>query len=289
VIRTKHSERSGSFDETNNQPTTEGCTLRLHPRSFIKTALASLSILAAPLWADTVSVVVSVPEQKMYVFNDGGDKVASYRISTSQYGIGDGRGTYATPAGQLAISGKIGDGADIGTVFKGRCRTGEVCKINARGRDPIVTRVLPLRGLEKHNSGAENRRIYIHGTPDERNIGKPVSYGCIRMRSRDVIELFDMVNVGTRVEITQDRVSAGMFAKVTRRPAPSPVAAGPAPKAVASVKVPSAKGTIPAPMIASTPKPETKSARPASGGAKLLETSGLTISFGGGEGGDRPK
>ena len=69
------------------------------------------------------------------------------------------------------------------------------------GRDPIVTRILWLRGREPQNANAFARTIYIHGTPEERNIGRPVSYGCIRMRSIDVIQLFGIVGQGAQVTI----------------------------------------------------------------------------------------
>jgi lipoprotein-anchoring transpeptidase ErfK/SrfK len=74
--------------------------------------------------------------------------------------------------------------------------------VNAPGRDPIVTRILWLEGLEPRNRNAFSRYIYIHGTPEERNIGQPVSFGCVRMRSDDVIELFDSVGVNAQVFIT---------------------------------------------------------------------------------------
>lgn len=151
----------------------------------------------------------------MYVFDDAGRKVTSYRVSTSKFGLGDSRSSYATPTGQLEVAGKFGYGAEIGTVFR-HCRpTGEVCPPNAPGRDPIVTRIVSLRGLEPQNARALSRGIFIHGTPDERHIGRPVSYGCIRMKSKDVVELFDWVRKGTRVEITTDRVG-GLFGNVTR-------------------------------------------------------------------------
>ena len=96
---------------------------------------------------------------------------------------------------------KIGGGAPSGAAFKDRRRTGEIVPPDAPGRDIIVTRILWLRGEEAQNARAYSRYIYIHGTPEERNIGLPVSYGCIRMRSRDVIELFDVVGRGAKVEI----------------------------------------------------------------------------------------
>lgn len=88
-----------------------------------------------------------------------------------------------------------------GTVFKDRRRTGEIVGPNAPGRDPIVTRILWLRGREPQNANAFGRDIYIHGTPEERNLGLPVSYGCVRMSSNDVIKLYEMVGLGAQVTI----------------------------------------------------------------------------------------
>jgi lipoprotein-anchoring transpeptidase ErfK/SrfK len=150
--------------------------------------------LAAP------TVVVSVPDQTLGLI-DGGVVVARYPVSTSKFGLGDRSGTYATPLGSLAVASKIGANAPLGTVFKNRRPTGEVLAPNAPGRDPIVTRILWLRGLEKQNARAYARNIYIHGTPEERLIGRPASYGCIRMRSKDVAQLFNAVPVGTRIEV----------------------------------------------------------------------------------------
>ncbi len=188
-------------------------------RRLILATLLSLQTLGTlpTSAAQASSVVVSISEQRLYVFDENGHKLTSYRVSTSKYGIGDSRGSYTTPIGQFAIAGKIGAGAQPGTVFR-HCRpTGEICRPNAPGRDPIVTRILPLRGLQYENSRALSRGIYIHGTADERHIGRPASYGCIRMKSRDVVELFDQVRTGTIVEITPRRVG-GLFANATRPP-----------------------------------------------------------------------
>lgn len=127
--------------------------------------------------------------------------VAAYPVSTSKFGLGDRPGSNQTPVGEFRIRKKIGSGSAPGTVFKNRRPTGEVLPVDAPGRDPIVTRILWLDGLETRNRNAYGRYIYIHGTPEERNIGQPVSYGCIRMRSRDVIELYDRVGAGARVRI----------------------------------------------------------------------------------------
>ena len=157
----------------------------------------------------TPSIVVSVPDQTLALIDDG-VVVARFPVSTSRFGLGDGSGSYATPLGAMAIASKIGGNAPLGTVFKSRKPTGEILRANAPGRDPIVTRILWLRGLEKQNARAFARNIYIHGTPEERLIGRPASYGCIRMRSRDVAQLFAVVAVGTRIEIENARIGSAI-------------------------------------------------------------------------------
>jgi len=152
-------------------------------------------------------VVVSVRDQRLALL-DHGTLVATYPVSTSKYGLGDWLGSCRTPLGKLEVAQKIGDGVPPGTVFKDRRRTGEIVQSDAPGRDPIVTRILWLRGRELQNANAFRRDIYIHGTPEERNIGLPVSYGCVRMRSEDVIKLYDIVGDGTQVKIVDAPLAA---------------------------------------------------------------------------------
>jgi lipoprotein-anchoring transpeptidase ErfK/SrfK len=151
-------------------------------------------------------VVVSVPDQQLALV-ERGKVISSYSISTSKFGTGDSAGSYRTPLGTLFVSGKFGDGLQAGTVIKNRIATGEIVNANAPGRDAIVSRVIWLRGMEQQNRGAHDRGIYIHGTPEERRIGKPASFGCIRMRSKDVIALYDALHIGMHVTITQKRVN----------------------------------------------------------------------------------
>lgn len=149
------------------------------------------------------SLVVSVRDQEMLLV-EAGKVVRRYPVSTSKFGLGDRQGSYRTPLGVLEVAAKIGRNAPAGAVFKGRQFTGEIIRANASGRDPIVTRILWLRGLQDRNRNAYQRGIYIHGTPVERLIGRPASYGCVRMRSHDVVDLFDRVPVGTRIFITPE-------------------------------------------------------------------------------------
>ena len=148
-------------------------------------------------------VRISVPEQKMLVLNKGAE-IARYDVSTSKFGVGDRPGSFATPLGTMEIAEKIGDGEPSGMKFHGRRPTGEIVKPNEPGRDPIVSRILWLRGLQFQNARAFDRAIYIHGTAEEWKIGTPASYGCIRMRSRDVIQLYDIVGLGAHVEVSMD-------------------------------------------------------------------------------------
>lgn len=167
---------------------------------------AGVLLLAA--CADTHHrIVISTADQRMALYYDR-EKIAEYPVSTSKFGVGDAPGSNATPLGYLKVKRKIGSGLPSGGVLKSRRYTGEILQVDAPGRDPIVTRILWLDGVESCNGNAYGRFIYIHGTPEERNIGAPASYGCIRMRSRDVIELYDVVGVGARVFISEEPLSA---------------------------------------------------------------------------------
>jgi lipoprotein-anchoring transpeptidase ErfK/SrfK len=150
-------------------------------------------------------VVVSVREQKLMVVQNNA-RVAVYPVSTSKYGIGDFWGRMTTPLGYLQVAQKIGDNAPEGAVFHNRRFTGEILKPNAPGRDPVITRIIWLRGLERQNAHAFSRCIYIHGTPEERYIGRPASYGCIRMKSRDVTALYNQIPIGALVQIVPDKL-----------------------------------------------------------------------------------
>jgi hypothetical protein len=150
-------------------------------------------------------VIISVAEQKLMVMRDG-MWTHKFRVSTSKFGSGDSYGSYKTPLGKLRVCDKIGGGLNSGSVIKHRHATGEILPVNAPGRDPIVTRILWLEGLEPGNEHAKARGIYIHGTIEESKIGEAVSYGCIRMKSRDVIDVYDAVPVGSIVTIQHDRL-----------------------------------------------------------------------------------
>jgi lipoprotein-anchoring transpeptidase ErfK/SrfK len=182
-------------------------TKRLAIHHYLLLFAVFLASCAAP---DTQhQIVVSTREQKLALV-DRGNVVAIYPVSTSKFGLGDWRGSRFTPLGKLQVVEKIGDNAPPGAVFKDRRRTGEIVAPDSPGRDPIVTRILWLRGLEAQNANAFSRDIYIHGTPEERRIGTPASYGCIRMRSSDIIHLYDIVGTGAAVTIVNAPLAAAV-------------------------------------------------------------------------------
>jgi hypothetical protein len=152
-------------------------------------------------------MIVSVRDQKMLLVRDG-TPVKAYKISTSKFGVGDRPGSNCTPLGRLQVAKKIGDNAPIGSVFKTRRRTGEVLPPNAPGRDPVVTRIMWLTGTESRNQNAFRRTIYIHGTPEERRLGTPASYGCIRMASKDVADLYNRIGTGADVFVIRGSIQS---------------------------------------------------------------------------------
>lgn len=174
---------------------------------ILTAALAALYFCSC---ADTRHrMVVSVAEQRM-VLLDKNQQVASFPVSTSKFGIGNTGRSYFTPLGRHEVARKIGGGQPLGMKFKSRVPTGEIVPVNQPGRDPIVTRILWLRGLEAQNQNTFSRYIYIHGTPEEYRLGTPASYGCVRMRSKDVAWLYGRVGKGARVDIVPGPASSAM-------------------------------------------------------------------------------
>lgn len=177
----------------------------LNVSAYAASNAATEPSLTTPLTSPLNRVVISVKDQKLMLLQND-SKVAVYPVSTSKYGLGDFWGHMTTPLGYMQVAQKIGDGAPIGAVFHNRRFTGEVLKPNAPGRDPITTRIIWLRGLEAKNAHAFSRCIYIHGTNEERYIGKPASFGCIRMKATDVVSLYSQIPLGTLVEIVPDHL-----------------------------------------------------------------------------------
>lgn len=157
-------------------------------------------------------IEISIPAQSLTLLDDTGGVKAQYAISTAANGVGCEKNSGCTPMGQHVIRAKIGAGAPLNTVFVGRRVTGEIWSPQLAAqypeRDWILTRILWLSGTEVGRNRLGNvdsmqRYIYIHGTPDTEPMGQPCSHGCVRMRNQDVMELFDLVDAGTPVVITE--------------------------------------------------------------------------------------
>ncbi len=154
-------------------------------------------------------IIVDISEQRLYLYNND-NLVQSFPVSTSKYGEGQIENSFKTPLGLHEIKEKIGDKAPINTIFTARENTNKIAEIQINPNDTeydfVTSRILWLDGLENGiNRGvgvdSYSRYIYIHGTHEEGLIGQKASHGCIRMFNNDVIELFDMVSEGTKVQI----------------------------------------------------------------------------------------
>lgn len=156
-------------------------------------------------------IEIDIGRQLLYL-KEGGAVLRKYSVSTARNGTGEQQDSECTPRGKHVIAEKIGDGCAVGTVFVGRRPTGESYSPRLQqeqpDRDWILTRILWLRGMEPGiNQGdtvdSYERFIYIHGSPDDVEMGIPGSRGCIRMRNQDVMELFNLVQAGTPVLIRE--------------------------------------------------------------------------------------
>ncbi|MDQ3185398.1 MAG: L,D-transpeptidase [Pseudomonadota bacterium] len=157
-----------------------------------------------------MKIVIDIPSQKLDLYDGSKKVIRNYRISSAKNGVGQLNGSFCTPVGRHIIRAKIGAGQPINTVFVRRRPTGEIYTpglgASFPGRDWILTRILWLSGCEPGINrlgrvDTMRRYIYIHGSPDSVEMGKPGSIGCIRMRNDDLLELFDLVDAGTEVDI----------------------------------------------------------------------------------------
>lgn len=156
-----------------------------------------------------IIIDIDINKQQLTLLQ-GEDVVACYAVSTAKNGVGQLNGSECTPSGWHAIRAKIGQNAKENTVFVARRDTGEIFSEELRQqhteRDWILTRILWLSGLERgKNRGGEvdtmRRYIYIHGCPDSDSFSTPSSHGCVKMRNKDIIDLYNNVDTGTRVLI----------------------------------------------------------------------------------------
>ena len=158
-------------------------------------------------------LIINIAEQTLTVYQQQRE-MAKYSVSTAKNGLGSQENSGCTPLGQHIIAKKIGEDAPIYSVFVGRVATGEIYSTALDAlypeRDWILSRILWLSGLETGSNKGSNaqgncdtyqRYIYIHGTPDTEPMGIPLSHGCVRMHSEDVINLFEQVEEGMAVTI----------------------------------------------------------------------------------------
>jgi lipoprotein-anchoring transpeptidase ErfK/SrfK len=156
-------------------------------------------------------IEIALPAQTLTLKDEDGREIRRYLVSTAKNGAGEVYGSFCTPRGSHIVRAKIGAGAPINTVFVGRRPTGEIYtpELGAQfpGRDWMLTRLLWLSGCEvgRNRLGKVDtmrRFIYIHGSPDDVEMGKPGSIGCIRMHNADLLQLFDYAPARTPVEIS---------------------------------------------------------------------------------------
>ena len=145
-------------------------------------------------------IEISVAEQCLRLL-DGDKLTAEYAVSTGQRGLGTEEGSFKTPTGQFEICEKIGDGTEVGTIFKGRKPIGSWKPGDTTEGDLVLSRILWLDGIDSDNTNTRDRYIYIHGTNQEELIGQPASEGCIRMKNNDVLDLFNRIPTRTSVSI----------------------------------------------------------------------------------------
>ena len=152
---------------------------------------------------------ICIKEQALYHIKDN-TIIKKYIISSSAYGTGSEAGSNKTPLGLHKITEKYGEKTPINGRMVGRIFYGEIATVyddNTKSeRDDITSRIFWLEGLEKgKNKGkgidSYKRYIYIHGTSEEGRLGNPASHGCIRMKNKEVIDLYSLIEVGTLVLI----------------------------------------------------------------------------------------
>ncbi len=187
---------------------------KAHPPTFTWSLKDTLDDLETrfPKSSTDPLIIISISQQKL-ALTENNQITKTYTISSAKAGTGNLSGSYKTPLGIHSISHKIGENSALATIFNARIDTHKIAKIltepnQKSGADNITSRILWLEGMEDGvNKGGDvdshDRYIYIHGTDEEGLLGQPVSHGCIRMGNLDVVELFELVSVGTLVVIVR--------------------------------------------------------------------------------------
>ncbi len=184
-----------------------GCASQRFMNSQTKIPETFLATCARLKIAPTKYVlVVHVSSQTLALFENG-KFVEKYCCSTSRFGLGQIEGSNHTPLGLHRVAEKIGAGEPAGTVFQSRQIVGHTSQPDYADAK-ITTRILWLEGLEPGfnrggNVDSHHRYIYIHGTADQKTIGRPASCGCVHLADADLIPLFDVLPGGTLVWISE--------------------------------------------------------------------------------------
>lgn len=173
----------------------------------------SADTLAAYDWqsyvGDGTGIWVSINHQELRLIENN-QLVKRYQCSTAKAGAGNKQDSGKTPLGWHRVAAKIGDNLPAGAILKDRQWTGQVWAAEqGTQEDLILSRILWLDGLETGKNRGDNvdsksRYIYIHGTNQVEKLGQPASAGCIRLDPQDVIELYERVNEGCCVLITNE-------------------------------------------------------------------------------------
>ena len=146
-----------------------------------------------------IHIYISIDKQLLQLC-EGNEVLDEYVISSAANGLGYEEGSYCTPEGRFEVSEKIGDDAELGTIFKSRKPVG-LWQGESCDDDMVLTRILRLNGLDPENANSMSRYIYIHGTNQEQYLGHPKSCGCIRMSNSDVVDLYNRVSEGVPLVI----------------------------------------------------------------------------------------
>ena len=174
-----------------------------------KKKILTILLFSVITYAESAHIEVDISEQRLYLIENNQIK-ASYPISSSKYGEGSIENSFKTPLGEHSIKEMIGEEAKMNTIFTSRINTKRLATIidqfEDTDNDYVTSRIMWLGGEEDgFNKGGNvdsfRRYIYIHGTHEEGLIGIKASHGCIRMFNYDVVELFNLVGIGTKVLI----------------------------------------------------------------------------------------
>lgn len=153
-------------------------------------------------------IQVSIDEQTLKVI-EGEECIRLFQISTATKGMGFTLNSYRTPTGRFRVYEKVGDGEALNTIFKMRVPCGTWNQEDGADKGLVLTRVIRINGMDVENKNTLDRNVYIHGTNREERIGSPASMGCICLKNEEMVELYEMVEVGADLEILPATLKRG--------------------------------------------------------------------------------